>query len=172
MELQYSLTMEDLLKHNLYHNRISAVGRAHGRRVLIAFAGIWFGSAVLVGSLAESGAVFAVALILSGVLTFLGPWIYERLMRRTLRRHLADPRVQGGFGPRRLAVSSTGLKETSAIKESQLPWSSVTEIVRDSEHLYICMLGGTVIVIGRDTYHGPDRFDELPPELERLRAGR
>ena len=170
MDITFTHTPDDLLAYNWYFQRVSAVGRSRrrtGLAILIA-AGVLM--TALVYTRHGNGMALWIVAILSAALIALAPWMQKAVIRRTIRRHLADPRFKGSFGDYRVTATRDGLHSISPVAETDLKWANVGELVYDGDdHFYLCLASGAAMVISRRSYRGPVHFDQLKGELERLR---
>ena len=172
MEITFALTPDDLLKYNLYFQRVSASGRSQRRRVILALFIVAIAGVLVAGLLGDVNSALVVAPI-AVVVIALSPLLQRVGVRRAIRRLLRDPRLQGQFGQYRVDFSQDGFVSKSPVAETKVPWTNVREIVHDGDdYLYVCLISSAASIIHRTSSRGPVTFDQLADELERLRTGR
>jgi hypothetical protein len=169
MTLTYNYTADDLVSWQLHYLRSSAPARrsrslhiATWFSVLISFASFsvlyfqTYTAAVLGYSIA---AVFTVYI-----------WRgYDRQVEGTLRSHAADPQLRGSFGPVQLTLSEDGMREVTPAIDSFVRWNFVTEVVSDTDRIFVRLCTGQAAVISRSSYAGPVPFDDMPKVIDDFR---
>ena len=169
MTLSYDYKADDLACWLRHHLRSSPSARRG--RVLVTFA--WFALfATLASCVAYYFGSFVVSLAcysLVVLFTFLAWRSYDRVVERTVRAKAADPQLQGGYGPIQLTLSEEGLREVTPTTDSLARWSGVSDVIRDSDHIYVRLATGQAAIISRRSYSGPVPFDEIPRAIDELR---
>jgi hypothetical protein len=170
MNINFTHTPDDLLRYNLYFQRVSAAGRRRKWLSIVSLIAIGVGVPLLVHRADPDPIVTAIMIVIGGTVIVLSPCIQYWSVRRAISRALADPRLAKSFGDIRVSFNAQGLHPVSPVAETDVKWPQVADVVCDSDdYRYICFANGAALIVSRRSYHGPVHFDQLKAELERLR---
>jgi len=171
MELQYEITLDDLVTFNKYHIRHSPTCRRSYWWNLVGMIVAFVLVAVLVGAL--YGTPIATAIHLAILLPLSWPlWhlIYRVTVARRLRKLYREGENRGLAGIHLIRIDAEGLAGTSQAGESKLKWVIVERIVEDNNHLYIYVSAVSAIVIPKRAFQDEHHIQAFRDEARRLKA--
>lgn len=167
VEIQYEVTMEDMIEFDRYHMAHSPTVRRFLRTarllVPVAFVAIGIATSVAGGSF-TSLAVFG----LGSLLWFLFmPALLGRARAKHARRMLSEGEGRGLLGKCTLSIAVDGLRVVREAGESTFAWCAVDSIVTAERHVYIYVSAISALVIPKDAFADRARCEWF---VERARA--
>ena len=167
VEVQYEVTMEDIVEFNRYHMAHSPTIRRSLRtaRLLVSVA---FVAAGILLSVAKGTFTDVAVFGLVSVLWFLlMPAFVGRRTIKNVRRMLSEGENRGLLGKCTLSIAVDGLRVVRETGESTFAWCAVDRIVTAERHVYIYVSTVEALVIPKDAFAAPAGCEWF---VERARA--
>ncbi|MBC7815721.1 MAG: YcxB family protein [Planctomycetaceae bacterium] len=172
MTLTYEFGREDLLHWYRHFHRSSPGVRSQRSRFIVSWSLSFFGLAILVSvpALASESWPFVIpALMLATGFSIATPKWFDLRIEQALQALVADPRLEGSFGPVQLVLTDEGMREIMPATNSLVQWASITEVIADADYIFVRLTTGQAAVISRQSYSGPVLFDEIPKVIDEFR---
>ncbi len=172
MDINYDVTVDDMVKFNAHHLRSSGASRSSLARTQAGIAAIYAmltTMIVLTGDIPLYLAAVPMALLTAVVVGRL-PGRVEQRVRRLVQASYAEGRNLGTLGPHRLTLTGDGFIDASPYVESRVRWEAVERVEITDEHAFVYIGSLRACVIPRRAF--PDeatfyRFVETVRHLAR-----
>jgi hypothetical protein len=182
MEIEFEITLDDLVAFNVYHNRHSKPGKRNrlilsGFLTLAALASmssillpdpdspiVWNASSITLSLLPIlfMAALFGLAL---------SPGVRRWQTKRALKRLLSEGKSKRLVGARRLTLTSTGVTHRTAVTEAETKWSAVEKLVETDQHLFIYTSPVEAFIVPRRAFVDEAQYQEFAGTARRSQAG-
>jgi hypothetical protein len=164
MQVEYELTPKDLYAFQWRAVFESPLGRRSRRTVYLgwALAVLLFSAVPAIGPdgfvLSRMNFTF---LVVALPIVLVAQWYLEtRLMRRAIRRLLADEKPERGqLGKHRMLVSEEGVIESTAVGESRTSWAGVDRIEQNPDYIFIYTSPSAAHLIPRRAFKDLDESE-------------
>jgi len=167
VEVEYEVTMEDMVEFNRYHMAHSPTVRRTLRSARLLASAAFVGIGILI-SVAEGTFTGLAAFGLVSVLWFLlMPAFIVRRTIKNVRRMLSEGENRGLLGKCTLSIAVDGLRVVRETGESTFAWCAVERIVTSERHVYIYVGATSALVIPKDAFADPAGCEWF---VERARA--
>src|SRR5262249_8562112 len=107
----------------------------------------------------------------AAVLTLVSALRYRQRIEAAYRTLADDPARGPMYGPCSLEITDQGLRSVSPISESLHKWHGVSKVAARGGHVFVVLASGSALVISRESFAGPIRFEELVPALQKAISG-
>jgi len=167
VEVQYEVTMADMVEFNRYHMAHSPTVRRSLRtaRVLASAGFVAIGIVISVEQGTFTGlAVFGLASVLWFLLM---PALVRRRTIKTVRRMLSEGEGRGLLGKCTLSIAVDGSRVVRETGESTFAWCAVDRIVTAERYVYIYVGATSALVIPKSAFADPAGCEWF---VERARA--
>jgi YcxB-like protein len=160
MEVEYELTPEDLYAFQWRAVFDSPRMKPTRRRVYL----YWFLALLIIALVPAIGADgFVISRANFGFLLIAFPivaaaqWFLERrLMRKAILRLMNDEKPgRGQLGRHRLALTDTGVVESTAVNESRTSWAGVDRVEQNADYIFIYISPAAAHVIPKRAFPDP-----------------
>lgn len=163
MTFAYDFTEDDLLSWYRYYYASSPFPRRKRNRYIAAWAGIFFGFAIVAVCYFQSLPSTIIAIALAVMLSVLTRYVYDDQIDHHLKNYSSQS--NDNFGPHQLILSNYGLQEITPATDTRIKWQSVGDVIAQDNHIFIRLTTGYAAVISDKSYSGPVAFAELPQIL-------
>lgn len=171
MEVEYQVTIDDVIRFNLYHVAHSPFGRRQKwlTRYPVAISLPIFGllDYVFTGKVAPLVTFCLIALVWYAVT----PAWWEWDVGRRTRKVLGEGMNRGLLGPSTLTIGSEGLRVVGDTGETSLKWSAVERVACSGTHTYIYLGATSALMIPHCAFANESTRDRFIDEANRYREG-
>jgi hypothetical protein len=156
MEVEFDLTLEDLIAFNEYHCAHSPAIQAQFRRGwwVVPFWAllVWLILALSAEKFADFAAEHWLWLLIVPFWLFWFPWRWHRRQRKNALRLLNEGENVGVIGRQRLTITPETVEQRSAYREVRMRWEAVEKIVRSEHYAYIYVSAYTAHILPRRAF--------------------
>jgi hypothetical protein len=174
MEVEYSLTLEDLRAFRRQHRR----GRQKPpRKKLVPDWVVWpvlFLLLFFIFLTSEEPLawltrpwVLLLAGFVAGVVSII--LLGVGVTRRAVRRFYDDPDNRWMFGSRRVSITPEGLHTTSAVSRGFYSWEGIIKVRETDDHAFLYISAEQAVVVPRRAFRNTDEFERFIDLVRRYR---
>ena len=170
MEIEYTLSKDDLMSFAMYQVDHAPAYRRRRRNLRVAYAVGFLLLALGTWGLSQPAILHLMFIAIGFFFVLFGPVLDRWRVRRLVVRVYHQRRSRGVYSKRTLRVTPDGLEEISDHGESRTKWSAVDRIVSTANHTFIYLVADTnAIVIPKDAIE-PDQYDAFMGAVRRYRS--
>jgi hypothetical protein len=159
MEIEYTLSEDDLMSFAMYQVDHAPAYRQRRRNLQVAYAVGFLLLALGTWGVSKAAILPAIFIAIGFFFVLLGPVLDRWRVRRHVARVYHQRESRGVYSKCTLRVTPEGLEQISDQGESRVKWSAVDRIVSTASHTLIYLLADTdAIVIPKDAIE-PDQYD-------------
>ena len=156
MEVQFDLTLEDLLAFHEYHNAHSPTMQRHYHlawwRLPVAVIILWLVLAVWSGQFSQFASDYWYGLLIVPFWLFWFPWRWHRARRMNALQLLSEGENVGVIGRQRLTITPETVTQSNAYREYRTRWEAVEKIVRSEHYAYVYVSAYTAHILPRRAF--------------------
>lgn len=168
----YDFAVDDAVRYNIYCSSVSSHLRRSRLRYRLLAPAIWMGMAIVVDALTEtptSNFTLVMAAISIGWL-FIAPMLWQSQLKKKVRKLYLRPENRGVLGRHTITAHHEGLTDEAGEMRVDVAWEDVREIQILSDYLYIFIGNQSALVIPRERFYGPARFDDFAEQIRTLHS--
>jgi len=165
MKIAYSISEDDYVAFNVFHNTHSAFWR---RRQVIAGLVVPIATLIIVCGLSYSSGDWGAVPICAVILGLLSLWILaggRRRAKKTARRMLREGENRSLLGERELEISDAGLTIQTPLRESRIAWQAIERVAVTPDYCLVYIGAIEALIVPRRKIL-PEDFESLMREIE------
>jgi hypothetical protein len=156
MEVEFDLTLEDLVIFQEYHSAHSPMIRSQFRRAWgrlpVAVIVLWLVLAVWSGQFSQFAADEWPWLLFVPFYLFMLPWRWHRAQRKNALALLNEGENKGIIGRQRITITPETITQSNAYREVRTRWEAVEKIVRSEHYAYIYVSAYSAHILPRQAF--------------------